>query len=99
VGNAARDEDIRPHAYEIYLERGKEPGRELDDWLHAERELEGGVFPHAHRELGSESWTSVDKRRRSHILGVAALFVGVFGGVVTLVQRHVVPTQQTATGG
>ena len=48
MGNAARDEDIRRHAYEIYLERGEEPGRELDDWLHAERELEGGVFPHAH---------------------------------------------------
>ena len=30
------------------LKRGEEPGRELDDWLHAERELEGGVFPHAH---------------------------------------------------
>ena len=47
MGNAARDEDIRRRACEIYLERGEEPGRELDDWLHAERELEGGVFPHA----------------------------------------------------
>ena len=44
MGNTARDEDIRRHAYEIYLERGEEPGRELDDWLHAERELEGGYF-------------------------------------------------------
>jgi hypothetical protein len=43
--NAARDEDIRRRAYEIYLERGAEqPGGELDDWLQAERELEGGVM-------------------------------------------------------
>jgi hypothetical protein len=43
VGNAARDEEIRRRAYEIYLERGEQPGRELDDWLQAERELEGEV--------------------------------------------------------
>ena len=47
VGNAARDEDIRRRAYEIYLERGSEPGRELDDWLQTERELEPGVLWHA----------------------------------------------------
>ena len=38
VGNPARAEDIRRRAYEIYLERGEQPGRELDDWLQAERE-------------------------------------------------------------
>jgi hypothetical protein len=32
-------EEIRIRAYEIYLARGAEPGRELDDWLEAEREL------------------------------------------------------------
>ena len=47
VGNAARDEDIRRRAYEIYFERGEQPGRELDDWLQAERELEGGALWHA----------------------------------------------------
>ena len=49
VGNAARDEDIRRRAYEIYLERGEQPGRELDDWLQAERELEleRGMLWHA----------------------------------------------------
>jgi Protein of unknown function (DUF2934) len=40
VGNSARDEEIRRRAYLIYLERGEQPGRELDDWLQAERELE-----------------------------------------------------------
>jgi hypothetical protein len=44
VGNPAGDEDIRRRAYEIYLERAEQPGRELDDWLQAERELERGVL-------------------------------------------------------
>lgn len=39
-----RDEEIKRRAYEIYLERGEQPGRELDDWLQAERELERGVL-------------------------------------------------------
>jgi hypothetical protein len=47
VGNAARDEDIRRRAYEIYLERGEQPGRELEDWLQAERELEGRALSRA----------------------------------------------------
>ena len=32
-------DEIRRRAYEIYLEGGSLPGRELDDWLRAEREL------------------------------------------------------------
>jgi hypothetical protein len=47
VGNAARDEDIRRRAYEIYLARGEQPGRDLDDWLQAERELEGETLSRA----------------------------------------------------
>jgi hypothetical protein len=47
VGNAERDKEIRRRAYEIYLERGEQPGSELDDWLQAERELEGGALAHA----------------------------------------------------
>jgi len=47
VGNSARDEEIRRRAYEIYLERGEQPGLELDDWLQAERELEREVLSHA----------------------------------------------------
>jgi Protein of unknown function (DUF2934) len=43
VGNSARGEEIRRRAYEIYLERGGQPGRDLDDWLQAERELKDGV--------------------------------------------------------
>jgi hypothetical protein len=42
--NSARDEEIRRRAYEIYRERGDQPGRELDDWLQAERELKRGML-------------------------------------------------------
>ena len=37
--NPARDEQIRCRAYEIYLEYGQQAGRDLDNWLQAEREL------------------------------------------------------------
>jgi NADPH:quinone reductase-like Zn-dependent oxidoreductase len=36
---AWRDHEIRGRAYELYLARGAQPGRELEDWLQAEREL------------------------------------------------------------
>jgi hypothetical protein len=36
-------EEIRVRAYEIYIERGGQPGGEMDDWLQAERELEGSM--------------------------------------------------------
>lgn len=35
---AARDA-IALRAYELFEERGREPGRDVDDWLRAEREL------------------------------------------------------------
>jgi hypothetical protein len=44
AGDTAPDEEIKRRAYEIYLDRGEQPGRDLDDWLQAERELEHGVL-------------------------------------------------------
>ena len=44
IADEAHTEEIRRRAYEIYLERGEQPGRDLDDWLQAECELEGGVL-------------------------------------------------------
>ena len=38
--NPTREHEIRRRAFEIYLERGCEPGRDLEDWLQAERELD-----------------------------------------------------------
>lgn len=33
------EEEIRRKAYERYVARGAAPGRDLEDWLEAEREL------------------------------------------------------------
>jgi Protein of unknown function (DUF2934) len=34
------DEEVARRAYEIYVSRGQEPGRHVEDWLQARRELE-----------------------------------------------------------
>jgi hypothetical protein len=36
---APTDGEISRRAYDLYLARGCEPGRDVDDWLQAEREL------------------------------------------------------------
>lgn len=33
-------EEVQFRAYQIYVSRNRQPGRELDDWLRAERELQ-----------------------------------------------------------
>jgi hypothetical protein len=47
VGNSVRTEEIRRRAYEIYLDRGKQSGHDVEDWLQAEQELEHGVLGRA----------------------------------------------------
>jgi hypothetical protein len=37
--DSALADKIRRRAYDIYLDRGSEDGRDLEDWLQAEREL------------------------------------------------------------
>lgn len=37
----ANHDDIERRAYELYETRGREDGRDLDDWLNAERQLRG----------------------------------------------------------
>jgi Protein of unknown function (DUF2934) len=34
------DDEVAQRAYEIYVSRGQEPGRHVEDWLQARRELE-----------------------------------------------------------
>jgi hypothetical protein len=34
-----RPDGVARRAYELYEARGREPGRDVDDWLQAEREL------------------------------------------------------------
>jgi hypothetical protein len=36
---ATSSEDVARRAYELFLSRGAEHGRDIDDWLQAEREL------------------------------------------------------------
>jgi predicted SnoaL-like aldol condensation-catalyzing enzyme len=38
VADGNHENDIRLRAYEIYVQRGQEPSRAMDDWLQAERE-------------------------------------------------------------
>ena len=35
------EEEIRHRAYQLYEERGREDGHDLDDWLSAEAEITG----------------------------------------------------------
>jgi len=37
------EEEIRRVAFEIYVERGREDGHDLDDWLQAEAEVLGAT--------------------------------------------------------
>ncbi len=47
-------EEIEQRAYEIYIERGGEEGRSVEDWLAAEKEL---------TELSEKSKSSIPKTR------------------------------------
>ncbi len=50
-------DEIRRRAYEIYLEGGSLSGRELDDWLRAERELRKVA-------LFTQDWNRLEQHRR-----------------------------------
>jgi len=50
-------DEIRRRAYEIYLEGGSLPGRELDDWLRAEREFRKVA-------LFTQDWNRLEQHRR-----------------------------------
>jgi hypothetical protein len=50
-------DEIRLRAYEIHLEGGSLPGRELDDWLRAERELRKVA-------LFTQDWNRLKQHRR-----------------------------------
>ena len=36
-------EDIAHRAYELYVQRGSQPGKAVEDWVRAEKELTGEV--------------------------------------------------------
>ena len=37
--NDPNQDEVARRAYELYQARGREPGHELEDWLHAEEEV------------------------------------------------------------
>jgi DUF2934 family protein len=43
ANQALNHSEVRRRAYEIYLERGGLPGRQLEDWLQAEYELQNAA--------------------------------------------------------
>ena len=60
VGNSVLEAEIRRRAYQLYVERGEEHGRDLDDWLQAKREVErGALWPE--QAIREESATFADK--------------------------------------
>jgi len=64
---------IARRAYELFLQRGSEPGHEVDDWLQAEAELkaqgqlnaETAEEHHATEETGDEPESAIAPDRRS----------------------------------
>ena len=42
AANTPTHEQIARRAYEIFVARGHQHGRQMDDWLQAERELKAG---------------------------------------------------------
>jgi len=62
---ASRDELIRVEAYLRYERNGRTPGRELDDWLEAEREVDrmmALLMPSA--PVAEEARAAAPRRRR-----------------------------------
>ncbi len=43
VSEPGSHDEIARRAYEVYLARGEAPGRDLEDWLQAERELRSSM--------------------------------------------------------
>jgi hypothetical protein len=60
-----RHEDVERRAYELYEQRGREAGREWDDWLQAERELLGAERAMGREDENIEAAPSVPRRRRA----------------------------------
>ena len=47
IASSVREGDISRRAFELYCDRGREDGHDVDDWLTAERELRDAATPSA----------------------------------------------------
>jgi hypothetical protein len=50
--SAVSTDDISRRAYELFLERGGEHGRDLEDWLQAEHELSASSLERTSKRSG-----------------------------------------------
>jgi hypothetical protein len=46
-------EDIADRAYELYVQRGQESGKDIEDWITAEKELAGEAIGWPHEMLAA----------------------------------------------
>ena len=77
---APSEEQIQQRAYELFLARGCEPGRELEDWLEAEKELTYlaeltaiGADLAADEELAPEPQEPVVRKKHAAAAGSSAV--------------------------
>jgi hypothetical protein len=47
IASSVTEGDISRRAFELYCDRGREDGHDVDDWLTAERELRDAANPSA----------------------------------------------------
>jgi len=55
-------DDVERRAYELFIARGREHGRDIDDWLTAEREF---TMPESTRRVGAKQLAVPDSTRGS----------------------------------
>jgi hypothetical protein len=48
------EENIRSRARELYVDRGREDGRDQDDWFKAEREISDSYLEHCFQTLAKK---------------------------------------------
>jgi hypothetical protein len=60
-----RHEDVERRAYELFEQRGREEGRDWDDWLQAERELLASDRETRREDENIEPVPSVPRRKRA----------------------------------
>ena len=61
-GKTMNHDDIERRAYELYESRGREDGRDLDDWLQAERETRNDE-PDVRRSAARNNAPSLPERQ------------------------------------
>jgi hypothetical protein len=47
-------EDIAHRAYDLYVQHGREFGKDIEDWITAEKELSGEAIGWPHKMLAAE---------------------------------------------